>query len=169
MNRFEMELEYFRERCNDNVMQLSPVRPKSCREHVTCKRPGSLTRSCRRRERVDGGVVNNVPIAQAVAGGATELYILLSADVRSQPAATMPPLESVFELLSIAVHTRFSFELAELRETSADVKVVVFVANGNSRMPRNHFSATGRLISKPRRSATATIDGLGISTPRSDD
>jgi NTE family protein len=111
---------------------------------------------------IDGGVVNIVPISQAVADGANEVYVLLTGDIQPRPAATLRPLEAVFGALSIAVHTRFPLELAEFRRTRPDVKIFVIAVESEVRSAYNAFSATEKLIADGRRSAATVLDDAGV-------
>lgn len=111
---------------------------------------------------VDGSVVNNVPIAQAIADGANEVYVLLAGDIQPKPAESFRPLGGLFSALNIAIHNRFFVELDDYRTRHPDVVINVISAGGEARSAYNDFSVTEQLISDGRRAAAALLDGKGV-------
>src|ERR1700728_4203262 len=72
---------------------------------------------------IDGGVVNNVPIARAIASGATTIYVLLCGPIRQYPRIGRRPNESVVSAFFVSVHSKFS---RELNEVPKGVELIVF-------------------------------------------
>lgn len=104
---------------------------------------------------VDGGVVNNVPISRAIAAGATRIYVLLCGPLHYKPRPPRRPVEAVLTGFFVAVHARFSRELALLPE---GVEVVVFSGGGDPSADYRDFSATPELIDAGRAEVAAVLD-----------
>ncbi len=104
---------------------------------------------------VDGGVVNNVPIIRAIAGGATRIYVLLCGPLHFHPPAPRRPVEAVITAFFVAVHARFARELAFL---PPGVEVVVFSGGGGPDADYRDFSATPQLIDAGRAEVAAVLD-----------
>jgi len=104
---------------------------------------------------VDGGVVNNVPISRAVAGGATRIYVLLCGPLHYRPPTPRRPVEAVITAFFVAIHARFTRELAVL---PPGVEVVVFSGGGDPDADYRDFSATSQLIDAGRAEVAAVLD-----------
>jgi NTE family protein len=110
---------------------------------------------------VDGGVVNNVPISQALAGGATRIYVLLCGPLHFHPPVPRRPVEAALTAFFVAVHARFTRELAFL---PPGVEVVVFSGGGAPDADYRDFSATGELIDAGRAEVASVLDRY-LGTP----
>jgi len=104
---------------------------------------------------VDGGVVNNVPISRAIAGGATRIYVLLCGPLHYRPPTPRRPVEAVITAFFVAIHARFTRELAVL---PPGVEVVVFSGGGDPDADYRDFSATPQLIDAGRAEVAAVLD-----------
>jgi NTE family protein len=104
---------------------------------------------------VDGGVVNNVPISRALAGGANRIYVLLCGPLHYQPVMPRRPVEAVLTAFYIAVHARFARELASL---PPGIEVVVFSGGGDPVSAYRDFSATETLIAEGRREVVEVLE-----------
>lgn len=104
---------------------------------------------------VDGGVVNNVPISRPIAAGASRIYVLLCGPLHYRPRPPRRPVEAVLTGFFVAVHARFSRELALLPE---GVEVVVFSGGGEPSADYRDFSATPELIEAGRAEVASVLD-----------
>ena len=104
---------------------------------------------------VDGGVVNNVPISRPIAAGATRIYVLLCGPLHYQPRPPRRPVEAVLAGFFVAIHARFTRELALLPD---GVEVVVFSGGGDPSADYRDFSATPELIDAGRAEVAAVLD-----------
>jgi NTE family protein len=104
---------------------------------------------------VDGGVVNNVPISRAIAGGATRIYVLLCGPLHFRPPTPRRPVEAVITAFFVAIHARFTRELAAL---PPGVELVVFSGGGDPDADYRDFSATGELIDAGRAEVATVLD-----------
>jgi NTE family protein len=77
---------------------------------------------------IDGGVVNNVPISRALAGGARTIYVLLCGPSGHVPVVGKRPIEAVIGAFFTSVHSRFAREIEQIPDD-----VEVFVLNGTGR------------------------------------
>jgi NTE family protein len=120
---------------------------------------------------VDGGVVNNVPISQAIAAGCDRIYVLLCGPLHYHPPAPRRPLEAQLTAFFVAIHARFVRELSSL---PPDVEVVVFSGGGEPSGQYRDFSATATLIDEGRAEVAAVLDryagtsqdlAAGVSAP----
>jgi NTE family protein len=114
---------------------------------------------------IDGGVVNHVPLAQAINDGATEVYVLHTGDVHPRPSQSPRPLANLLGALSVSMHTRFGLEVEYLARLHPEVTVVVIAAGGDERGGYNDFSAAERLIAAGRRVATEVLDAYTTEAP----
>lgn len=104
---------------------------------------------------IDGGVVNNVPIGRAISGGATRLFVLLCGPMHYRPTVPRRPAEAVLTAFYIAVHARFSRELATLPE---GIEVIVFSGGGDPVTDYRDFSGSAERIAAGRREVRETLD-----------
>lgn len=104
---------------------------------------------------VDGGVVDNVPISRPVAAGATRVYVLLCGPLHFRPPAPQRPVEALLTAFFVAVHARFTRELALL---PPGVEVVVFSGGGEPAADYRDFSVTGELIDAGRAEVASVLD-----------
>jgi NTE family protein len=111
---------------------------------------------------IDGGVVNNVPISRALAGGATRIYVLLCGPLYYRPNEPRRPVEGVLTALFVAIHARFSRELAML---PPGVEVVVFSGGGDPSVAYRDFSGTPQLIEDGRAEVAAVLDRYEGNAP----
>jgi NTE family protein len=104
---------------------------------------------------VDGGVVNNVPLQRAIDAGATRIFVLLCGPLRYRPRQPRRPVEAVISAFFVAVHARFTRELATL---PPGVEVVVFSGGGDPAADYRDFSGVGELIDAGRHEVAAVLD-----------
>ena len=104
---------------------------------------------------VDGGVVNNVPISQAIGAGCDRIYVLLCGPLHYHPPPPRRPLEAQLTAFFVAIHARFIRELASL---PPGVEVVVFSGGGEPSGQYRDFSATATLIEEGRSEVAAVLD-----------
>jgi NTE family protein len=104
---------------------------------------------------IDGGVVNNVPIGRAAAGGATRIFVLLCGPMPYRPAVPRRPVEAVLSAFYVAIHARFARELASLPE---GVEVIVFNGGGDPVTDYRDFSSTNERIAAGRREVADVLD-----------
>jgi NTE family protein len=104
---------------------------------------------------IDGGVVNNVPIARAVEAGCTRIYVLLCGPMHYKPRPARRPVESVLTAFFVAVHARFARELTML---PPGVEVIVFSGGGDPASDYRDFSASTELIAAGRAEVSAVLD-----------
>lgn len=110
---------------------------------------------------VDGGVTNHVPLAPAIADGATEVYVLLASAPPELVTARTPtrPLEGLVGALLTAVHRRFPLELDYVRRLHPQVSLNVIWPDVTTPVAYNDFSATDVLIAAGRRAAQVLLAG----------
>jgi NTE family protein len=104
---------------------------------------------------LDGGVVNNVPISRALAGGCDRIYVLLCGPLHYRPRAPRRPAEAALTAFFVAIHARFVRELASL---PPDVEVVVFSGGGEPSGQYRDFSGTAALIEEGRAEVADVLD-----------
>jgi NTE family protein len=105
---------------------------------------------------VDGGVVNNVPISRAIEAGCTRIYVLLCGPLTFHPPAPKRPAETALTAFFVAIHARFTREMAAL---PPGVEVVVFSGGGEgSAAQYRDFSASADRIAEGRAEVAAVLD-----------
>jgi NTE family protein len=104
---------------------------------------------------IDGGVVNNVPISRALAIGARRIYVLLCGPLHFHPEEPKRPIESALTAFFVAIHARFTRELALL---PPGVEVVVFSGGGDPSGAYRDFSGSPALIEEGRAEVRAVLD-----------
>jgi NTE family protein len=107
---------------------------------------------------IDGGVVNNVPLSRAIERGARRVYVLLCGSVHFQPPIPQRPVEAVLTALYVAVHARFTRELASVPR---GVEVVVFAGGADMGADYRDFSGAPEMIEAGRRAVRSVLDGEG--------
>ncbi|HXA31717.1 MAG TPA: patatin-like phospholipase family protein [Acidimicrobiales bacterium] len=112
------------------------------------------------RQLIDGGVVDNVPISRAIEGGATRIFVLLCGPLTYTPPISRRPVEAMLNALFIAVHARFSQEMARL---PSGVEVIVFSGGGESSRDYTDFSDTDALIAAGRAEALEVLRRHGLA------
>jgi NTE family protein len=111
------------------------------------------------RQLIDGGVVDNVPIGRAIEGGAARVLVLLCGPLIYTPPISRRPVEAMLNALFIAVHARFSQEMARL---PPGVEVIVFSGGGESSRDYTDFSDTDALIAAGRAEALKVLRRHGL-------
>ncbi len=111
---------------------------------------------------VDGGVVDNVPISRAIEAGATRVVVLLCGPLDYAPPPARRPVEVMLNALFVAVHARFTRELATV---PPGVEVVVCSAGGTATRDYMDFSDTDELIAEGRKAAMGILGPLGLGEP----
>lgn len=112
---------------------------------------------------LDGGIVNSVPLARAVALGADRVFVLQVGRIDRPLAVPRRPWDVARVSFEIARRHRFNRELAEVPD---GVAVHVLPARGTSAKDdtfRGHrdFSTVERRIDETYAAAAAYLDGLG--------
>lgn len=108
---------------------------------------------------IDGGVVNNVPISQAIKNGATTIYVLLCGPLHPRTPYPKRPIEAIFAAGALARAARFPRELADL---PPGVSVVVF-SPGSEGSDYRDFSQTPYWIDAGRREVARVLDESALS------
>lgn len=105
---------------------------------------------------IDGGVVNNVPISRALAGGARSIYVLLCGPSRHVPVVGKRPIEAVIGAFFTSVHSRFAREIAQVPP-----RVEAFVFNGTGRFVDDFrdFASSPAMIRAGREEVARVLDG----------
>jgi NTE family protein len=105
---------------------------------------------------IDGGVINNMPVVQAVAAGATKIYVLLCAPKMAETETFGPrPIDHVIGAFALARKARAWHDLDNL---STDVEVMVIPGPSAERLYYVDLSHTGELIERGRAVADAFLD-----------
>jgi NTE family protein len=112
------------------------------------------------RQLIDGGVVDNVPISRAIEGGATRIVVLLCGPLTYTPPISRRPVEAMLNALFIAVHARFTQEMARL---PPGIEVIVFSGGGESSRDYTDFSDTDALIAAGRAEALEVLRRHGLA------
>jgi NTE family protein len=110
---------------------------------------------------IDGGVVNNVPIARAIAGGATTIYVLLCGPIRQFPRIGRRPIESVISAFFTSVNSRFSRELDEVPK---GVELVVFKGGEHPVEDFRDFGSSLAMVEAGRHEVREVLDGHRTSS-----
>ena len=108
---------------------------------------------------IDGAVVDNVPIGQAIALGAERVVVLHVGNFERPRPHPRRPLDVLLQSLSIARNERF------LRERDFEYQgceVIVLPGVDPGPMKRNDFSRTAELIERGCASTAAFLDTQGI-------
>ncbi len=112
-------------------------------------------------EMIDGGVINNVPVTDAVAAGATALYVLLCGPRLSEIDSFGPrPIDRVLAALALARKARVLHDLDQLPD---DVEAAVIPGPVTGRFFYSDLSHTEELIEQGYQVAAAFLDRLGAS------
>lgn len=109
------------------------------------------------RRFVDGGVVDNVPLARAVELGAKQIYVL-HVGLHGKPNATVRrPLDAALMAYWIGRNHRFARDLAALPR---NVKVVVLPPGDRPGLRHDDFSQTDELLEQGYRGALNHLEEL---------
>lgn len=108
---------------------------------------------------IDGGVVDNVPIARAIEGGASRIVVLLCGPPTYVPPAAKRPVEAMLNAMAISVHARFSREMAMLPD---GVEAIVCSAGDGIAGSYTDFSHTEELIELGRAQAIEVVRRYGL-------
>lgn len=109
---------------------------------------------------IDGAAVDVVPVAAAVALGATRLFVLQVKDLDAAPPVPRRPLDVVLRAFAISRGARF---LAELEALPATVEVHVLPVVDWPRFRYDGFSRTAELIELSRARASEHLEAAAIS------
>jgi len=104
---------------------------------------------------IDGGVVDNVPIARAIEQGAQRVFVLLCGPLHYKPQKYRRPIEGVLAAFFIAVNAKFADQLETLPD---GVEVIVFTVDTQALSGYDDFSGTESLIAAGRANAEAVLD-----------
>lgn len=111
---------------------------------------------------IDGGVVDNVPISRAIAGGATKIYVLLCGPKEQVPQIGKRPIEAVISAFFTSVHARFTREIESL---PPGVEVFVFSGTGRLVDDFRDFGSSPAMIEAGRHEVERVLDGVEPSQP----
>jgi len=105
---------------------------------------------------VDGGVVDNVPIARAVELGCREIYVL-HVGLHGRPEAEIRrPIDAALQAYWIARNSRFARDLASLPD---DVEAIVLPPGQRPDIRFDDFSQTQELIEQGYENSSAFLEG----------
>ena len=107
------------------------------------------------RRYVDGGVIDNVPIARAVELGCREIYVLHVGMHGKPDAEVRRPLDSALQAYWIARNARFARDLASL---PAGVQAIVLPPGQRPDLRYDDFSQTDELIAQGYENSAAFLD-----------
>jgi NTE family protein len=109
------------------------------------------------RRYLDGGVVDNVPIARAVELGAKQIYVL-HVGLHGRPNAVVKrPLDAALMAYWIARNHRFARDLAALPKS---VEAIVLPPGDRPDLRHDDFTQTGELIDQGYAAASTYLDEL---------
>jgi NTE family protein len=108
---------------------------------------------------IDGAVVDNVPISQAVREGAERIVVLHVGNFDRPRPTPQRPLDVLLQAFSIARNHRFATEVAE----DHGVELLVLPGVDPGPLKRNDFSKTEQLIDRADAAAAAYLDSHGAA------
>jgi NTE family protein len=108
---------------------------------------------------IDGAAANVVPIARALAAGATRLFVLQVKDLDEEQALPRRPVEAVLRAFAISRNARF---LAELAAVPPEVELHVLPVVAWPRLRYDGFSRTAELVAAARQAAGDHLDEAGV-------
>lgn len=109
---------------------------------------------------VDGAAVDVVPVARAIALGATRLFVLQIKELDDVAWRPRRPLDVVLRAFAISRNARF---LAELDAMPADIEVHVLPVVPWTRLRYDGFSRTGELIASARSAAADHLAAADVT------
>jgi NTE family protein len=108
---------------------------------------------------IDGGVVNNTPIAQAVELGAERIYVLPTQEPYARPDPPRTALDAAVYGLGLLVGSRLDADVARYRD---DVELIVLPATNSEHVQPTDFDHSSRLVADAHagaRKALAAVAG----------
>jgi NTE family protein len=109
---------------------------------------------------IDGGVVDNVPVAKAVALGADRVVVLHVGNLEKPRPTPRRPFEVLLQAYSIARNHRFESE----RDTFDDrVELTILPGVDPGSLRRNDFTRSAELIERGHAAAAAHLDELAVA------
>jgi NTE family protein len=111
---------------------------------------------------VDGATVNVVPLGQALAMGATRLFILQIKDLDVTSRRPRRPLDVLVRSFAISRNSRFVRELAAL---PAGVEAHVLPSVPWPRLRYDGFSRTSEIVERSHAAAAAYLEAQGLGDP----
>jgi NTE family protein len=113
---------------------------------------------------VDGGVVNNTPISQAVELGAERIYVLSTQDplARGLPAPPDGALDAAVHAYALLVSARLEADLARY---AGDAELIVLPAANRHHVQPTDFDHSSRLIGEALAAARAALAATPIAEP----
>jgi len=114
------------------------------------------------RELMDGGVANNTPISQAVALGASEIYVLPTGNACALAAPPRGALAMALHALTLLMQRRL---IDDIEEHRGDVKLVVLPPPCPLDVQPIDFGRAGELIDRAYADSVEFLDSGGAERP----
>jgi NTE family protein len=108
---------------------------------------------------IDGGVVNNVPISQAIELGCKRIYVLDVGNLEKERPAPKRPYEVLMQAVSIARAHRYRYDRDHVPE---GVQMIRLPAIDVGKLRYDDFNRTAELIERSYRASVAFL-GAGSS------
>jgi NTE family protein len=103
---------------------------------------------------IDGGVVNNTPIAQAVELGAERVYVLPTQEPYARPDPPRTALDAAIYGLGLLVGSRLDADIARYR---GDVELIVLPATNSEHVQPTDFDHSSGLIAEAHAAARKAL------------
>jgi NTE family protein len=110
---------------------------------------------------IDGGVVDNVPVAKAAALGADRIVVLHVGNIDKPRPVPKRPIDVLLQAFSIARNHRFHSDVAG---AAGGAELVVLPGVDPGSLKRNDFSRSAELITRAHASASAHLDRLAVAS-----
>jgi NTE family protein len=112
---------------------------------------------------IDGGVVNNTPIAHAVELGAERIYVLPTQEPYAQPDPPRTALDAAVYGLSLLMGSRLEADIARYQD---DAELIVLPASNPGRVQPTDFDHSSRLTASAHAAAEkALAHTSGLAPP----
>jgi NTE family protein len=105
---------------------------------------------------IDGGVVNNTPIAHAVELGADRIFVLPTQEPAACPDRPRTALDAAIYGVGLLLGSRLDADIARYR---SDVELIVLPACNSAHVQPTDFDHSGRLVAEAHAAARAALAG----------